>query len=429
MVGLFGIAMRGFLAIAMGARKEVPTSIRISSSWRAPLGGVLIFLCGAFALLGFPLDDVWHALFGQDVTLWGPTHVLMIGGASLATLGVWVLLVEGQRAGVTDQRAGVQKAPHPVFMKLRTIAIAGALLLGLSTLQGEFDYGVPQFQLLYHPILLMIAAGVGLVTARVKLGRFGALHAVAFFLLARGLLTLIIGPIFGMSTLHFPLYVVEAALVELVALRIPASKPLTLGAVSGVLIGTVGLAAEWGWSHLWMPLPWTTSMLVPTAILGFVAALESGIIGGLIGLALTAGQRQTQTETQTETRKARRLLLPTAGVALVACIAYPLPMNTGSQASANIRLSTLSTGAGKTAQATITLDPRNAANSAQWLTVTAWQGGGLVVDRLHRLREGQYQTTKPIPISGNWKAILRIDNGRALKALPIYLPADPAIPA
>ncbi len=59
---------------------------------------MLIFLCGGFALLGFPLDDVWHTLFGQDVTLWGPTHVLMIGGASLATLGIWVLLVEGERA-------------------------------------------------------------------------------------------------------------------------------------------------------------------------------------------------------------------------------------------------------------------------------------------------------------------------------------------
>src|SRR5207302_2483255 len=134
-------------------------SIRITNSWRAPLGGVLIFLCGGFALLGFPLDDVWHALFGQDVTLWGPTHVLMIGGASLATLGIWVLLVEGQRAG---PETPPRNAPPPILMRLRTVAIAGGFLLGLSTLQGEFDYGVPQFQAVYHPILLMIAAGVGL---------------------------------------------------------------------------------------------------------------------------------------------------------------------------------------------------------------------------------------------------------------------------
>ena len=36
---------------------------------------------GAFALIGFPLDDVWHRIFGQDVTLWGPTHLMLIGGA------------------------------------------------------------------------------------------------------------------------------------------------------------------------------------------------------------------------------------------------------------------------------------------------------------------------------------------------------------
>ena len=49
-------------------------------------------------MIGFPLDDVWHRIFGQDVTLWGPTHVLMIGGASLAPIAAWLLLVEGRCA-------------------------------------------------------------------------------------------------------------------------------------------------------------------------------------------------------------------------------------------------------------------------------------------------------------------------------------------
>ena len=47
------------------------------------------------ALAGFPLDDVWHRIFGQDVTLWGPTHLLLFGGASLSTLGAMILLMEG----------------------------------------------------------------------------------------------------------------------------------------------------------------------------------------------------------------------------------------------------------------------------------------------------------------------------------------------
>ena len=44
--------------------------------------------CGAFALLGFPLDDMWHRIFGQDVTLWGPTHLMLIGGAAMTLVGI-----------------------------------------------------------------------------------------------------------------------------------------------------------------------------------------------------------------------------------------------------------------------------------------------------------------------------------------------------
>ena len=72
--------------------------MRITDDWYAPLGGVLICACGAFSLIGFPLDDVWHRLFGQDVTLWGPTHLMLIGGAAMTLVGIAVLLVEGLRA-------------------------------------------------------------------------------------------------------------------------------------------------------------------------------------------------------------------------------------------------------------------------------------------------------------------------------------------
>ena len=75
------------------------------------------------------------------------------------------------------------------------------------------------------------------------------------------------------------------------------------------------------------------------------------------------------------------------------------------------------------------LSPANAARDAQWVTVTAWQGGGLVVDRLRRTAPGEYATTEPIPVYGKWKTMLRIANGRALEAVPIYLPNDSAIPA
>ena len=75
-------------------------------------------------------------------------------------------------------------------------------------------------------------------------------------------------------------------------------------------------------------------------------------------------------------------------------------------------------------------DPPSAVEDANWLTLTAWQGGGrLVVDRLRALGDGLYATTRPIPVSGGWKAMIRFNGGRDLAAIPVSLPADAAIPA
>src|SRR5829696_603130 len=82
LAGLFGVLLAGVLGLALPRVKPAPTAVRLFSGWYAPLGGVLMAAAGGFALIGFPLDDMWHRLFGQDVTLWGPTHLMLIGGAS-----------------------------------------------------------------------------------------------------------------------------------------------------------------------------------------------------------------------------------------------------------------------------------------------------------------------------------------------------------
>jgi hypothetical protein len=105
LVGLFGIFAAGFVAMVLPSQRPGASAVRITERWHAPLGGVLICACGAFSLTGFPLDDVWHRLFGQDVTLWGPTHLMLIGGAAMTLVGIAVLLVE--------ERAPTPPAPSP----------------------------------------------------------------------------------------------------------------------------------------------------------------------------------------------------------------------------------------------------------------------------------------------------------------------------
>ena len=420
LAGLAGIALAGYLALLIGTGEPTRTSVRVREGWHAPAGGVLLLLCGVVALAGFPLDDVWHRLFGQDVTLWGPTHIQMVGGASLATLAIWALLCEAREARVQPPERQL------LLVRLRDVLLAGAFLLGLSTLQGEFDFGVPQFPLLYHPALLMLAAGMGLVAARIRLGRGGALAAVAFFLVARAALAIIVGPVLGRSLLHFPLYLVEALLVEVAALRIGRERQLTLGIVAGALVGTIGLAAEWGWSHLWMPIPWPAALLPEAAVVGLVAAVAGGAIGGLIGRALAPPDVRRQ--------PVRVPAAVAAVTAVVACLVYPGITTGGPEVQATVTLHDAPGTTDTWVDAEVRLDPPDVADDAVWFEALAWQGrewgdGGLVRADLEDRGDGTYRTTRPIPVHGEWKTVIRLHRGRSLQAVPVYLPEDPAIPA
>ena len=425
LAGLGGIVLSGYTAMLLGAGQErTRTSLELLDGWHAPLGGVLIFLCGAFAISGFPLDDVWHRLFGQDVTLWGPTHILMIGGASLSTLGIWVLLTEGRRALRSQGGSGPRSRSRAteIINRLRGPGVAGGFLIGLSTLQLEFNYGVPQFRLLFDPIMIALAASIALVAARATMGRGGALAAAVFYVVLNGVITLLVGPVFGHTVMGFPLYLAEAAIVELVALRISsAERPLTFGAVAGLLIGTVGLTVEWGWSILAMPIPWTAALFPEVLVVGPVAGVAGGLLGGFIARSLRSDRGAFQ--------PAPRWLAPSAAAAAVAVLAYPLFTASGAPVGAQVALEEMRPAPNREVDATVRLDRATAADGAEWMSALSWQGGGSRLEHLRETAPGTYRTIRPVPVNGEWKTMLRLHDGRSLRALPIYAPEDAAIPA
>jgi len=420
LAGLFGVFASGFLSMALPKEKPSASAVRITDDWYAPLGGVLITAAGAFALIGFPLDDVWHRLFGQDVTLWGPTHLMLIGGAAMTLVGLAVLIIEARRAAGGSSRQASRGEPGWVS-KVNHIALPGAFLLGLSTFQAEFDFGVPQFRFVFQPMLIMLAAGAALVAARIWLGRGAALGAALFFIAIRGLMALIVGPVLGEPTPHFPLYLAEALIVEAVALAISTRKPVQFGLVAGALIGTVGLAAEWGWSHVFMPLPWPSELLPEALLLALPMAIAGALIGAWIGARLAA-------DDMPRTRPLRTAaVLGSAVVAALVGFALLKPADDGVRAQVTLQEAT-GEQSGRHVNATVRIDPAKNADEAEWLTSTSWQGGGLVVDRLERVGPGVYRTTEPIPVFGTWKTMIRMHHGASLTAVPLYLPDDPAIP-
>ena len=425
LVGLFGIFAAGVLAIGLPVdERPGPAAVRITEGWYAPVGGVLIAACGAFSLIAFPLDDFWHRLFGQDVTLWGPTHLMLIGGAGMTLVGQAILLSEGMRARRAQaESAGESAYPSGVsptlVVAVRRVALMGGFLIGLSTFQAEFDFGVPQFDQIFQPMLIALAAGVALTAARVWIGPGGAIGAALFFLCLRGAISLIVGPVLGETTPALPLYIVEAGCVELAALAL-ARQPLALGAVGGVLIGTVGFAAEYGWTQVVYRLPWNDALLPE----GIVAAVLAGVAGGLVGALLALGLRGDLPS------PAIARAIPAAALAVVgALLVYGLTTTVPAHTSATVQLTDAPGGGGRQVNATVRFHPASLPDDARWVAATAWQGGGLRVERLKRVSEGVYRTSAPIPVYGDWKTTLRVQRNREVIAIPIYMPRDTAIPA
>ena len=420
LVGLGMIFLAGALACTMPDRKPGDTAVRLPRGLQAPLGGVLIIICAAVALSAFPLDDVWHRIFGQDVTLWGPTHLLLFGGAALTVIGGFVLLIEGRRAVPLDR---IPSRSAAFLRRFSVVGFAGAFLIALSTFQGEFDYAVPQFRLVFHPILLMLAAAGALTAVRVHLGRGGALLAVAFYLLVRGILSVLVGPTFGHTTLHFPLYIVEALMVELVALRIKPERTVAFGAAAGALVGTVGLAAEWAWSYIWFTVEWPATLLPEAAIAGFIAAVGAGILGARAGRAVTA---------EPGLPPVPKWAAPAAALAVIAVVAWATPITKGEpEVTANVTLREVIPGEERAVEVTARLNPPDAADDAHWFLITAWQGeeGRSVVSKMKEIAPGVWRSQEPLPVHGTWKSTLRLHRGSAVEGMAVYFPEDRAIPA
>jgi len=420
-IGLFGVFLGGMLAIVLPFGKPGPAAVRITRDWYAPVGGVLMAGCGLYAMIGFPLDDIWHRIFGQDVTLWGPTHLMLIGGACFSLFAVLMLEREGEAAQAEEVAFGA-------FITFLRYLSFGGMFIGLSVYQIEYDFGVEQFRLVLQPMMIAAAAALAAVAARITMGRGAAILAALFAIALRGGVALLVGPVLGAAINWFPLYLSPALAVELVALTPLFKRPIAFGAVSGLAVGTVGLSLESLWIGAVYHYPWPTKMWGEALAMAVPVAVLTGVCGALFGMVLT-GERLPGRRIGVS---AVALTVLVIGVA----VANGLHITVQRQNTATITLTDLPSPAGqRMVSADVLLTPPNmVGDHPEWLTILSWQGRmennrGLVIDRLDRVGPGHYRSTHPVPVWDSWKTLLRVQDGYTMTAVPIYEPADDAIPA
>ena len=399
LLGLIGILGGAVLGTFVATMDRVEPALRVGSL-HVPRSLVPLWALGVGAVAGFPLDEVWHAAYGIDVTMWSPTHMLMILGASFTGLAAWLILAD----------AGVRPTDGRWARGLHCVA-AWLTLEGLLAPQGEFTFGVPQFSQLFHPILVCMAGGMALVATRLVHGRGWTLGivGVSFLLMRTGLLD------FGeegspVDSRFGGLFIVSALLVELVGAVWGTERRLRFAVISGSAVGTIGLASEWVWNRDAYQA-WTSALLPEAAILGLVAAVGAAVLGAGFAHGL---RRESEGRIPTGA-------LVAAAVVCVGVVLLPMRRPTG-DVEAALRLEM--TGAGA-ATVLATVSPAAAADDAYWFQVSAWQGGGLELSDMKPTgRPGEWRSEEPVPVEGYWKTLLRLHRGAEMMAVPIYLPAD-----
>ncbi len=170
--------------------------------FRGPVGFMLAGFGMVVMLSSAPLDDYWHRIFGVDVKVWAPFHVMLLIGIIMASLGIVYLFaseVTRRRNWQTGKNEAATSLPGKIIENLRGLVQPATLGLTLAMLffvtrylflmgpdtasRGTLTIGelrLPSYS------LIMMFVPVVLVALVVATGRIGiATFAGLIFLLFR----------------------------------------------------------------------------------------------------------------------------------------------------------------------------------------------------------------------------------------------------
>ena len=148
-VALSGIS--GFLSVLIESWWSRRTtsiaqySVRFAQIFSAPLGAYVVGFTALTAAVSFPLDAYWHALYGIDVSIWAPFHIMFVASMGLVALGAAYMLSSAAHLAARPGTAGKgtrRAATLGVVLALATVLSLFTLLLFDALSRGHvIDWG------------------------------------------------------------------------------------------------------------------------------------------------------------------------------------------------------------------------------------------------------------------------------------------------
>ena len=270
---LSGILLSGLAALAevlietIWIRRDPKLAVYSTSFAGLLQGSVGTYIAGYAALtaaIAFPLDAYWHSLYGIDVAIWAPFHVMELAGGGLIPLGAAFMLTS---AGNLAAHAGDARTMRVGY---RGAVVAFATVLSIFTLLlsdslkgqgyimiGTVMQGWNMFSL-FPPLSGLLVAWVLVAAVSAIPQRWVATSVVLVYGCLALLFSAFVPPamsyLVGLEHLSYrtnPVFSVFAATIDLSHLSLIAVSywPLALVLVAPLVDYVGGRARRRGWSR------------------------------------------------------------------------------------------------------------------------------------------------------------------------------------
>ncbi len=296
------------------------STISIFKIFHAPLGFIVLGFGALIALIAAPLDNYWHELYGIDIALWAPFHMMGVTGGLIGMLGmVYIFAAEA----AIDQQANKKSRRFLGLSALET-----GTLLTMASIMNFVLTGFLQFplvtlgplQISTYPLPIIASAGLIFLSAVRVTNKPGAATLVNLVLVLHTLLVEIFVPWavrtaatqqglafrtpeqvphFSLAYAFLPIiFIISALVVDIFAAiqkrRSGWTSSTTVKAIiQGViiappifLIAPFVLQSYSVYAPVFLPetgLPVSAGLMTFAVIFSVLAALAMGALGGFLG--------------------------------------------------------------------------------------------------------------------------------------------------
>jgi hypothetical protein len=238
--------------------------------------GFTLAAAGVFIVVGIsaPMDAWWHGVFGKDVLIWSPPHLVAVLGGATAAAGLLFAAAAQRGRGVLADPRLWKLAMLPPLVDL---IFRGHWTLAHYTMTAATR--TPD----YYPFLVALSLPMIFVAAARVVAPWAAPASAALFFAATILVDVALRAIGFERYTITPVVAVPALAVALVFARARRPTRARAGVVAGAAFALVFVGMETAWMAWGVGQPWPMSAVAAALPRTLAAGAMSGFIGWVAG--------------------------------------------------------------------------------------------------------------------------------------------------